>query len=63
MCKVEFQKCILSGVAEGLTITETMKFVDWNDACSWAGKVTESLKIPFVILELKNLETGEVQNF
>jgi|TARA_B100000497_G_scaffold123433_1_gene156110 hypothetical protein len=63
MCKVEFQKYVLSGIAEGLTITEKMKFVDWGDACDWAGKVTMSLKTPFVILEMTNLETGEVENF
>jgi hypothetical protein len=63
MCKVEFHKYVLEGIAEGLTITETMKFVNWNDACDWAGKVTMSLKVPFVILEMKNLETGEVENF
>jgi hypothetical protein len=63
MCKVEFQKYVLSGIAEGLTITEKMKFVNWNDACDWAGKVTMNVKCPFVILEMKNLETGEVENF
>lgn len=63
MCKVEFQKYILDGIAEGLTITETMKFVDWTDACDWASKVTTSLKVPFVIVEMTNLETGEVENF
>lgn len=63
MCKVEFQKYVLDGIAEGLTIKENMKFVNWNDACDWAATVTESIRVPFVILEMKNLETGEVENF
>ena len=63
MCKVQFKKYVLSGIAEGLTITETMKFVNWNDACDWAGKVTMSVKVPYVILEMTNLETGEMENF
>lgn len=63
MCKVEFRKYVLDGIAEGLTITENMKFVDWGDACDWAGKVTMSTKVPFVILDMKNLETGQVERF
>lgn len=50
--KVTFNKYVLSGIAEGLTIKETMKFVDWDDACSWAAAVTESLSVNFVILEM-----------
>ena len=63
MCKVEFQKYVLSGIAEGLTITEKMKFVDWSDACDWAGRATLNVDCPFVILEMRNPVTGEVENF
>ena len=50
--KVTFNKYVLSGMAEGLTIKETMKFVDWDDACSWAAAVTESFSVNFVILDM-----------
>ena len=33
---VEFEKLVLNGIAKGLTISEKMNFVDWNDACDWA---------------------------
>jgi hypothetical protein len=29
--EVEYDKYVLSGIAEGLTVTERMNFVDWND--------------------------------
>lgn len=61
--KVEFDKYMLSGIAEGLTLTETMRFVDWEDACDWAGKVTMNTKCNYVVLEMRNPVTGEVENF
>ena len=60
--QVEFDKYVLEGIAEGLTITEKMHFVSWDDACKWAATVTESLKVPFVILEMRGQE-GQVENF
>lgn len=59
---VEYDKYVLEGIAEGLTITETMNFVDWDDACNWAGKCTMSTKVPFVILEMRG-PNGEVEKF
>ena len=61
--KVEFDKYMLSGIAEGLTLTETMRFVDWEDACDWAGKVTLNTKCNYVVLEMRSPVTGEVENF
>lgn len=60
--QVEFDKYGLSGIIEGLTITEKMNFVSWEDACDWAGKVTMSLSVPYVILEMRGQE-GQVENF
>lgn len=60
--KVEYDKYVLGGIAEGLTLTETMHFVDWEDACDWASKVTMAVKVPFVILEMRG-PNGEVENF
>ena len=60
--QVEFDKYVLEGIAEGLTITEKMNFVSWDDACKWAATVTESLKVPFVILEMR-VQEGQVENF
>ena len=61
--EVEFDKYILSGINEGLTITEIMHFVDWDDACSWAASVTTAVGVPYVILEMTNLQTGEKEQF
>ena len=61
--QVEFDKYGLSGVINGMTITEKMGFMSWEDACEWAGKVTMSTDTNYVILEMRNLKTGEVENF
>ena len=63
MLTVEFDKYFLSGIAEGLTITDSMKFVNWDDACFWAGGCTLNTECDFVVLELRNTETGEKENF
>lgn len=62
-CQVEFDKYLLSGILEGITVTEKMGFMSWDDACDWAGTVTMSLKTNFVILEMRNLLTGQKENF
>ena len=62
MYTVTFDKYHLDGIAEGLTITETMNFVDWDDACDWAGKVTMNVKVPYVILEMRG-PNGEKEMF
>ena len=59
---VTFDKYHLDGIAEGLTITETMNFVDWEDACDWAGKVTMNTQVPYVILEMRG-PNGEKEMF
>jgi len=59
---VTFDKYHLDGIAEGLTITESMNFVDWDDACDWAGKVTMNVKVPYVILEMRG-PNGEKEMF
>lgn len=60
--EVSFDKYHLGGIAEGLTTTETMNFVDWNDACDWAGKVTMNTQVPYVILEMRGPD-GEKEMF
>lgn len=60
--RVEFDKYMLSGIAEGLTLTETMTFIDWNDACDWASKCTLSPKVNFVIREMRG-PNGEKDSF
>lgn len=60
--KVEFDKYVLKGIAEGLTITETMHFVNWDDACDWASRCTMNVDCPFVILEMRG-PNGEKENF
>lgn len=62
-CKVQFVKYMMRGTLEGMRITETMGFVSWHDACSWAAAATENVSCDFVVLEMTNLETGAVENF
>lgn len=62
MINVTYEKYGLSGIIEGLTLTESMTFVDWDDACDWAGKVTMSTKVPYVILEMRG-PNGEKEKF
>lgn len=60
---VEFDKFLLSPlVGAGLTVTEKMRFLNWEDACDWAGKCTRSKKVPFVILKMHGPE-GQVEYF
>lgn len=60
--RVEFDKYMLSGIAEGLTLTETMTFIDWNDACDWASKCTMAGNVNFVIREMRG-PNGEKDSF
>ena len=62
MFQVSFRKYVLSGIAEGLEFIEKMNFVDWEDACDWAGSVTLSKKVPFVILQMWG-PNGEYEEF
>jgi hypothetical protein len=59
---ISMDKYHLSGIAEGLTTTETMSFVDWEDACDWAAKVTKQSVVPYVVLEMRG-PNGEKENF
>ena len=60
--QVEYEKYGLKGIIEGLTITEKMHFVDWEDACDWAGRVTMNPSVPYVILEMR-VQEGQVERF
>lgn len=61
--KVEMTKYHLSGIAEGLETNETMSFVDWENACDWASKVTMNPSCPYVVLWLRNPVTGQTEEF
>jgi hypothetical protein len=61
--KTSMTKYHLSGLLEGSKTQETMGFMTWNDACTWAGEVTMSTKCSYVVLELVNLATGEKEHF
>lgn len=62
-CAVEMVKYHLGGMKEGMHTCEQMGFLSWNDACSWAGSVTESPKVNYVVLEMRDLVTGEMEKF
>ncbi len=63
MTTAKIEKYHLEGNLEGLTTEETCRFVDWDTACKWAATVTEKIGVPYVVLELTDLSTGEVANF
>jgi hypothetical protein len=60
---VEITKYHLKGNLEGSKTTETMDFVNWEYACRWASAVTMSLECPYVVLEMRDINTGAVENF
>jgi len=53
----------LDGMKAGMHTVEKMGFMNWNDACTWAGSVTQSHKVDYVVLEMQNLETKEIEKF
>jgi len=61
--QVEITKYHLKGTFEGMKTTEKMGFVNWNDACTWAGLVTQHFDVPYVVLEMRDINTGAVENF
>jgi hypothetical protein len=61
--QVEIVKYHLKGNLEGMNTTEKMGFVNWEDACKWAGGVTMSVGCPYVVLEMRDINTGSVENF
>ena len=62
-CAVEMVKYHLGGIKEGMHTCEQMGFLSWNDACTWAGSVTESPKVDYVVLEMRDQVTGEMEKF
>lgn len=62
-CQVELVKYHLDGMKAGMHTKENMGFMTWNDACTWAGSVTESKKVGYVVLEMRNLQTNELEKF
>lgn len=62
-CQVEMVKYHLDGMKEGMATKENMGFMSWDDACTWAGSVTMSHKVPYVVLELRNLLTNQLEKF
>jgi|TARA_R110001606_G_scaffold90835_2_gene203007 hypothetical protein len=61
--EVEFDKYVTSGIAEGLTVTEKMHFVDWADATDWAYSVNKNATAPFTILEMRNPANSMIVDF
>lgn len=62
-CQVEFERYFVQGNLEGMAQKEKMGFMTWHDACAWAGCVTRSHRTNYVILEMRNLKTGELEKF
>lgn len=54
-CVVELTKHHVSGILEGLTTTETMKFVSLEDAKEWRDIVNASSKVPYTVMKMKEL--------
>lgn len=62
-CAVTMKKYFLDGMLEGKTIVDTMKFLNWDAACEWAGAVTMNPACNYVVLEMTNDATGEMEMF
>ena len=62
-CQVTMKKFFVGGLLKGMTTGDKMGFINWEDACDWAGKATMNPKCDFVVLEMTNVKTGEVANF
>lgn len=62
-CRVEFDRYFVEGNLQGITHTDRMGFMSWDDACRWAAEVTESCFVDYVIVSMTNLETGEQVGF
>jgi len=62
-CQVEMVKYHLEGMKEGMHTKENMGFMNWGDACTWAGSVTQSHKVSYVVLEMRDLKTNELEKF
>jgi len=62
-CQVEFDRYFLKGNLNGIHHTDKMGFMSWKDACAWAGSVTQSPRVDYVILEMRNLKTGQKETF
>jgi len=62
-CQTEMVKYHLNGMKEGMHTVERMGFITWHDACTWANSVTESSNVEYVVLEMRNLSTGELEKF
>ena len=60
---VAMTKYHLKGILEGIKTKERMGFMSWADACAWAGEVTMSVRVPYVILEMTNEKTGQMEAF
>jgi hypothetical protein len=63
MCTVELVKYHLKGSLEGIETVETMMFVSWDRACKWAAGVTEKVSVPYVVMKMTDLESGQVEKF
>jgi len=60
--EVSFRKVFVQGLLGGLEIDETMRFVNWDAACQWAGGATMNLNCDYVITEMHG-PNGEVAHF
>jgi hypothetical protein len=60
---VTMKKYFVGGLLEGMTVEDKMSFISWNAACRWAGLVTQNNKVDYVVLEMTNVETGQVCKF
>jgi hypothetical protein len=56
-------KYMLGGLLEGMHINDSMGFLSWEDACDWAAKCTMNVSCDFVVLEMRDSQTGEVEKF
>jgi hypothetical protein len=60
--QVSFRKVFVQGLLGGMEFDETMRFVDWDAACQWAGGVTMNFSCDYVVTEMRG-PNGEFAQF
>lgn len=60
--RVEFTQVFVQGWLAGITIEDSMAFVDWDAACQWAGTVTMRQSVDYVITNMRG-PNGETARF
>ena len=59
-CQVQVIREFTDGNLQGMTHGDNMGFVTRNDAVTWASSVSESPRVNYKIIRMKDIKTDEV---